>query len=39
VSLEPKKGPGIQRIALWVIVGLVGLGMLVSGVTGIVSGG
>ncbi len=35
MSLDPKdKGPGIQRIAIWIIIGLLGIGMIGSGLVG-----
>ena len=36
MSLDDK-GPGIQRIAIWIIIGLLGLGMLGSGVYGMLT--
>ncbi|MCT9820713.1 hypothetical protein N3K63_10510 [Microbacterium sp. W1N] len=40
MSLEPEdKRPSPARVAIWVVVGGIGVYLLVSGIIGIVSGG
>lgn len=36
---DPKKGPSMGRIAIWVIVSGVGLYLVISGVVGIIAKG
>jgi hypothetical protein len=38
-NFEPKKGPSPARIAIWVIVGLLGVYWLISGLLGVAAGG
>ena len=38
-DLEPKKGPSFARIAIWVIVAIVGAYWLISGLMGVAAGG
>ncbi|MEP6482132.1 MAG: hypothetical protein ABJA94_09020 [Rhodoglobus sp.] len=36
---DPKQGPSMGRIAIWVIVGAIGLYLVISGVVGIIAKG
>ena len=38
-DLEPKKGPSPARVAVWGILGVVGLYWLISGLIGVANGG